>query len=174
MESGIEYIDRSFINFRTFEFGPGGHHCFQWIAIKNYKFDNVEMADQQLIAAVMKTVEYRDDYVGGGVDPQGIVHGPYLLSGLSVDSYSASNGQRAVQILKGWLEACGEMPPTLRSAVQKLVVDRLEAPCSTIYTLDDLPNRLRSDFSDIHQAFHEFVIIDRARLELLLVVATDD
>lgn len=83
MDELVTFRESQFINFRDYEFDGGAHHLYRWMVIKTYDLASAISDDKAVIAGVIGSVEYRDDYVGGGVDPDGDVHGPYWLTSIS-------------------------------------------------------------------------------------------
>ncbi|AFU05060.1 hypothetical protein O3I_035565 [Nocardia brasiliensis ATCC 700358] len=169
----VDYRERLFTNFREFEFGAGGSHCFQWIDSKEFALAAAEADDREVLSDLIASVEYRDDYVGGGIDPSGIRHGPYWLDRISSEAYAAIDESAVIELLERWLHGCGSIPDQLREEIQREVVGPVRTATSR-YVLEDLGVSAINDYGDLHREFHEIVLIDRRGRRVLLVVMTDD
>ncbi|QIS05971.1 hypothetical protein F5X71_29940 [Nocardia brasiliensis] len=66
MERVVEYTGRLFINFREFEFEDGHSHCYRWIDAKQYALTTSGSDDRTILADLIASAAYRDDYVGSG------------------------------------------------------------------------------------------------------------
>ena len=169
----IRYNDSLFINFRDFDFGEEGNPCRQWIDIKKFDILVPTAEDQEVLTALIDNEYFRDDYIGGGVDPEGTRHGPFWTSHISPSSYEQRDQHSVADILNAWLARCGVLPPALVRAVD----DRVIGPAihaSSVYVLRKLDAAAINDYGFIHTEFHEIVLIDRSSNSLLLVVAADD
>ncbi|WP_433663190.1 hypothetical protein ACQPW1_14245 [Nocardia sp. CA-128927] len=133
----------------------------------------VEVDDRATLDALINQVEYRDDYVGGGVDPAGTRHGPYWLDRLSPDVYEPVTGQNVVEIVREWLAECGTVPRELEDTIQRQVFDSVMGSANS-YVLRDLDKSAINDYGDVHTEFHEIVVIDRTAQKVRLIVASDD
>ncbi|MFI6214294.1 hypothetical protein ACIBCD_20090 [Nocardia brasiliensis] len=169
----VNYRERFFTNFREFDFGAGGRHCFQWIDSKEFALAAAEAADRAILSELIASVEYRDDYVGGGVDPRGIRHGPYWLDRISSGSFTAIEEHIVIDILSQWMQGCGSIPNQLREAIRRRVIEPVHSATSR-YLLEDLGAAAVNDYGDLHREFHEIVLIDRPGRRVLLVVMSDD
>ncbi|WP_141692189.1 hypothetical protein [Nocardia brasiliensis] len=132
-----------------------------------------EADDREVLSDLIASVEYRDDYVGGGIDPSGIRHGPYWLDRISSEAYAAIDESAVIELLERWLHGCGSIPDQLREEIQREVVGPVRTATSR-YVLEDLGVSAINDYGDLHREFHEIVLIDRRGRRVLLVVMTDD
>ncbi|MFD6394797.1 hypothetical protein [Nocardia sp. NPDC060259] len=162
-----------FINFRDYDFEPGGRHCFQWVDVRTFIIPDSAVNDDAVIDGVLRAVEYRDDYVGGGIDVDGIRHGPYWISSLSPSSFDLIDHNGAVDILDRWLQNCGPVPTTLSEELKSSVNDAL-AGADSVYLLKDLGDSAINDYGNLHVEFHELLAIDRNTKLVSLIVLTDD
>ncbi|MFD4434148.1 hypothetical protein [Nocardia sp. NPDC058497] len=169
----MKYIGMKFINFRDYDFEPGGRHCFQWVDVRTFMIPDSAANDDAVIDEVLRTVEYRDDYVGGGIDVDGIRHGPYWISSLSPSSFDLIDHKDAVDVLDRWLQNCGLVPAALRAELGSSVNDAL-AGADSIYLLKDLGDSAKNDYGNLHMEFHELMAIDRSAKVVSLIVLTDD
>ncbi|MEU4126757.1 hypothetical protein [Streptomyces virginiae] len=80
---------------------------------------------QELLSALIGHEQFRDDYAGGGVLPEGSRHGPYWLRLVVPDVYEAVSRERSADILWGWVNQFGEVPGELEADLQEEVFDRL-------------------------------------------------
>lgn len=85
--AGLRYQDCSLLNFGDFDFGPGGSSCYQWVETKRFQITAAPTNDRELLRSLVSTEQFRDGYIGAGVEPAGTVHGPYNLDRISPDSY---------------------------------------------------------------------------------------
>lgn len=169
----IRYDDSLFINFRDFDFGAEGNPCRQWIDIKEFDILVPTAEDQEVLAALIDNEYFRDDYIGGGVDPDGTRHGPFWTVHISPSSYERQDHHSVADILNAWLAKCGALPPALVRAVDDRVIDP-SIHATSVYVLRKLDSAAINDYGFIHTEFHEIVLIDRSSNILLLVVAADD
>ncbi|WP_051756606.1 hypothetical protein [Nocardia sp. NRRL WC-3656] len=173
MDELVTFRESQFINFRDYEFDGGAHHLYRWIVIKTYDLASAISDDKAVIAGVIGSVEYRDDYVGGGVDPDGDVHGPYWLTSISPDSYLLRDGSTFHRILDEWLGMGGVIPSGLRSVIDE-ALRPLYDPSISCYELPRLSDSALNDYADIHSKYHEFLFISRNEKKAVLLVASDD
>ncbi|UGT60879.1 hypothetical protein [Nocardia asteroides] len=169
----LEYRTQSFINFRDFDFDDRGKHRFRWIDIKKFAFELTEWDDRLILQALIANPEFPDDYVGGGVDREGLRHGPYWRASITPEAYRKIDTVSALDIFGGWLSGCGVIPAELDSAIAREVRDPMRTADSR-YLLRELGSSASNDYGDIHIEFHEFVLISEVEKSVLLVVATDD
>lgn len=78
MDNGLAHEESVFINFRRYVPDPK-EHGFRWVDIKQLRFSAESLDDRGLLAALIGHEQFRDDYAGGGVLPDGPRHGPYWL-----------------------------------------------------------------------------------------------
>ncbi|OXR39650.1 hypothetical protein B7C42_08281 [Nocardia cerradoensis] len=129
--------------------------------------------EKAVIADVIDSVEYRDDYVGGGVDPHGNVHGPYWLTSITPDCYLPRDRSAIRSVLDEWLAIGGALPSVLRSAID-VALRPLHDPAISCYELPRLSDSAINDYADIHNEYHEFLLISRNEKTAVLLVASDD
>jgi hypothetical protein len=129
--------------------------------------------DRGLLAALIGHEQFRDDYAGGGVLPEGLRHGPYWLRLITPDLYESISHEKAVQILREWVDPLWDVPAELKADLQRDVFARLAA-ADGIYCLSELDDEAVHDWGRVHDYFHEFVLIDRSAGRITLIVAADD
>ncbi|WP_147404062.1 hypothetical protein [Nocardia panacis] len=171
--TAIDYTGQSFINFRDFEFEEEGRHRFRWIDSKKFDLLRPDLDDKFVLGALIAHPQFLDDYVGGGLDPEGLRHGPYWLSRISPDTYRKVDNATALDVLEQWISGCGMIPESLRVEIDHKVLDPVRE-ATACYLLRTLDNTAANDYADIHNEFHEIVLIDRGTRRILLIVATDD
>ncbi|MFR9751404.1 hypothetical protein ACL02S_10245 [Nocardia sp. 004] len=169
----LEYDGKSLINFRNFEFDSGSSHCYQWIDLKRFTISMPEADDHAILAALIGSTEFRDDYIGGGIDQEGICHGPYWRNRIDPDTYDQVDTTAAADLLERWMARCGSIPPALKDLVEKQVLEPIRRSTSR-YILGKLDESAVNDYGFIHTEFHELFLIDRASNSTLLLVAADD
>ncbi|MFF5020087.1 hypothetical protein [Streptomyces sp. NPDC001165] len=172
MDNGLAHEGSAFINFRHYVRDPR-EHGFRWVDIKQLRFSAESLDDRGLLAALIGHEQFRDDYAGGGVLPDGPRHGPYWLRWITPDLYEAISQERAVQILREWVDPLWDPPSELEADLQREVFNRLAA-ADGIYYLGELGDEAIHDWGPVHDCFHEFVLIDRSAGQITLVVAADD
>ncbi|MFF6881401.1 hypothetical protein ACFY9S_39840 [Streptomyces sp. NPDC012474] len=172
MDNGLAHEESAFINFRRYVPDPK-EHGFRWVDIKQFRFSAESVADRGLLAALIGHEQFRDDYAGGGVLPDGPRHGPYWLRLITPGLYESISQERAVQILREWVDPLWGVPTELEADLQREVFARLAA-ADGIYHLSELGDEAIHDWGRVHDYFHEFVLIDRSAGRITLIVAADD
>ncbi|MFJ9776387.1 hypothetical protein ACIRVF_34995 [Kitasatospora sp. NPDC101157] len=168
----LAFIERSFVNFRDHSFPDGSGHGFRWVDLKSFRFPR-DCRDPELLTAVVTHEEFRDDYAGGGVGPDGLRHGPYWLGAVSLDGYQPVSRDKAALVLKEWANQYGSLPGSLEDALDATLRMTVSS-ASRLYCLRDLGSGAFHDWGGVHGDFHEFVAIDDNRQVLTLLVAADD
>ncbi|WP_039828329.1 hypothetical protein [Nocardia testacea] len=169
----LEYEGTSFINFRDFDFPEGGNPSRQWIDIKQFTITAPPPADRDLLSALIGDQQFRDDYIGGGVDPQGTRHGPYWIDRITPDSYTPASADSVIALVTRWVDQCGIVPDALRQAIDQEVFGPART-ATHIVTLPRLDASAVNDYGFIHNEFHEIIRIDTVGRTLRLTVAADD
>ncbi|WP_225637152.1 hypothetical protein [Streptomyces solaniscabiei] len=172
MDNWLAHEGSAFINFRHYVPDPK-EHGFRWVDIKQFRFSAASVDDAELLDALIEHEQFRDDYAGGGVLPEGTRHGPYWLRLIAPGLYGLTSQQKTLQFLREWVNPLGDAPTELATALQREVFDRVAA-AGGIYYLSELGDEAIHDWGRVHEHFHEFVLIDRAAGQLALVVAADD
>jgi hypothetical protein len=172
MDNWLAHEGSAFVNFRHYVADPK-EHGFRWVDIKQFRFSAAFVDDTELLGALIEHEQFRDDYAGGGVLPEGTRHGPYWLRLITPGLYELISQEKAVQILRNWVDPLWDAPTELETDLQREVSDRLAAS-GGIYYLSELGDEAIHDWGRVHEHFHEFVLIDRAGGQLTLVVAADD
>ena len=161
----------TFLNFRDHLFGADSAHSYRWIDLRAFVFPDGP-ADQLLVGLLAAT-DYRDDYVGGGVDPAGRVHGPYHLAAITPAAFAIVDTATADAIVDRWLHLHGPIPPGLAAEIDTTVY-RILHRADTIHVLEDPGAHARHDYGWIHTEFHELVAIGPGPGEVTLIVLADD
>ena len=172
MEPVIAYLDKTFINFRSFAFDGPHDHGYRWVDIKRFRLSTAPPTDEFVLRFLISADQFADDYAGGGMESVGEIHGPYRLDRITPDSYEHLDATAAIGVLDGWARQHGSLPAPLAKALE----EQLYAPIRTatgLYRLKELGEDEWHDFV-VHGEFYELVVIDRARCTLSLVVAADD
>ncbi|MEV6138788.1 hypothetical protein AB0L63_22535 [Nocardia sp. NPDC051990] len=171
--NALDYSGQSFINFRDFDFGESGRHRFRWVDSKKFELLRSDLDDSSVLGALIAHPQFPDDYVGGGIDREGLRHGPYWLNRISPNTYQKVDNATVVDVFDQWISGCGIIPESLQIEIDRQVLDPVRA-ATVCYLLRKLDNTAANDYADIHNEFHEIVLIDRAARRVLLIVATDD
>ncbi|MFI8793423.1 hypothetical protein [Streptomyces sp. NPDC055105] len=172
MDNRLAHEESSFINFRRYVPDPK-EHGYRWVDIKQLRFPAESVDDRGLLASLIGHEQFRDDYAGGGVLPDGLRHGPYWLRSITPDLYEFISQETAVQILWEWVDPLGDVSTELEADLQREVFARLAAT-DGIYYLRELGDEAIHDWGRVHDYFHEFVVIDRSAGRITLIVAADD
>ncbi|MET8809195.1 hypothetical protein [Streptomyces sp. NPDC004546] len=172
MANELVHEGSAFLNFRHY-FPDPKEHGFRWVDVKQLRFSAGSIDDRELVAALIGHEQFRDDYAGGGVLPEGLRHGPYWLRLITPDVYEPISQEKAVQILREWVDPLWDVPTKLEEDLQREVLDRLAA-ADGIYYLSELGDEAIHDWGRVHDYFHEFVLTDRSTRQITLIVAADD
>ncbi|MEF3113830.1 hypothetical protein [Streptomyces chrestomyceticus] len=70
MDNWLAHEESAFINFRCYLPDPK-EHGFRWVNIKQLRFSAESVDDRGLLTALIGHEQFRDDYAGGGVLPEG-------------------------------------------------------------------------------------------------------
>jgi hypothetical protein len=169
----LTYSGNTFINFRDHAFSDSGAHGYRWINIKKFRLPADASQDRDVLAALIADIQFRDDYAGGGVEPDGTRHGPYWRRNVTDDAYRAVTEDEAAQALRSWADQHGPLPRMLEDVLVREVAPVIRAATSC-YELLDLGRDAFHDWGGVHIDFHEFIVIDRPKSTLALLVAADD
>ncbi|WP_372411365.1 hypothetical protein [Streptomyces luteireticuli] len=172
MNNRLAHEESTLINFRHYAPDPK-EHGFRWVDIKQLRFSAESVDDRELLAALIGHEQFRDDYAGGGVLPDGPRHGPYWLRLITPALYESIGEEKAVQILQNWSDLLRDVPTELEADLQQEVFARLAA-ADSIHYLGELGDEAIHDWGRVHDYFHEFVLIDRSAGRITLIVAADD
>ncbi|WP_405496120.1 hypothetical protein [Nocardia sp. NBC_00511] len=150
---------------------------YHWVSLKAFTI-TASRSDKDLIAAMIRHPQYRDNYAGGGPDDQSSpsLHGPYRLDLISADSFIHLSSTTAQLSLRQWAERASR---TVSATVQT-ELDRLVYPVltnSAVFELPSLGQDAQHDWGGVVGAingFHELVAINRPGRVMTLVVAADD
>ncbi|MFE4695668.1 hypothetical protein ACFRIC_01125 [Streptomyces sp. NPDC056738] len=173
MQNELTHEDSTFINFRHYKFADSGSHAFRWVDIKRLRLPAESVEDRALLATLIAHEQFRDDYAGGGVQPEGLRHGPYWLSAMAPEVYESVGRETSDRILREWANQFGDAPAALAADLERAVFERLAA-AERIYHLRELGEESFHDWGGVHTEFHEFVLIDRSAGQITLLVAADD
>ncbi|AWS46907.1 hypothetical protein [Streptosporangium sp. 'caverna'] len=170
MQEVLTYQDHLFVNFSDFHFEG---HGYRWVDIKRFGLPRPDTDDAHLLAELIGHEQYRDDYAGGGVDIDGVRHGPYWLRNLSPTAYAHVDEVDAKAIFRRWAEQYGELPTVLSARLER-EVHPLISGATGRHQLKNIGREAFHDWGGIHDEFHELILIDRVAETLSLLVAADD
>lgn len=173
VQNKLTHEGSTFINFRNYKFQDSRSHAFRWVDIKRLRLPAESVGDKELLAALIGHEQFRDDYAGGGVLPEGLRHGPYWVSAVTPNVYEAVGREWSALILWEWANQFEDVPANLATELQREVFDLLAA-AERIYYLSELGDEAIHDWGRVHSDFHEFVLIDRSSGQITLLVAADD
>jgi hypothetical protein len=169
---------------------------YTWVDIRRFRILDAASGDTVLLAALIQHPQYRDDYLGKGLEAaaDGERHGPYWLSAIGPEAFQPIQADDGRLLLQRWAdESVSHAISMYDSAIEhgirpadprpspEVFQERLDArvyPClvGDIVQLPDMRDQAEHDYGWILglQGFHEFLAIDREAGTLTLVVATDD
>ncbi|MGW0099742.1 hypothetical protein [Nocardia sp. NPDC003354] len=145
----------------------------KWVHISPYALTTPGSSDPDIIAAVMNSVPYRNGHVGGGVDPNGTIHGPYRIECISPQDYEPMAAGDAIERFNRWVATHTSDSAALTVLLSAEVRRRL-SEADAVYVLRDLGDSAVCDYGRIHDEFNEFLTIDRASGNVAVIVASDD
>jgi hypothetical protein len=163
----LVYVGDVFINFRN--------HTYQWVRIKLFELPT-EADDKEVLASLIRHVRYRDSYAAPEFEDAKTIHGPYWLSAIDSGVFSPALAADAKALLRTWAEYAAPLPDGRRQEMERELYPRIREATSR-YQLPDLRGTAEHDWgSTVGSAtgFFEFVLINRAKGSLALVVASDD
>ncbi|MFF6906705.1 hypothetical protein ACFY9Q_12245 [Streptomyces sp. NPDC012389] len=173
MQNELTHEGGAFINFRNYTFQDSKSPAFRWVDVKRLRFPGGSVGDTELLAALIGHEQFRDDYAGGGVLPDGLRHGPYWVRAVTPDVYESVDREKSDRILREWANRFEDVPADLARDLQREMFDPL-AVAGHIYHLGELGDEAIHDWGGVHTDFHEFVLIDRSAERITLLVAADD
>ncbi|MFD4370955.1 hypothetical protein [Streptomyces sp. NPDC058486] len=173
MGGTLTHEGSAFVNFRHHTFAERYAHAYRWADVKRFRLPDPSATDRDLLAALIAHEQFRDDYAGGGVDPDGIRHGEYWLRLVTPEAYERIDRERAARLLETWAGQHGPVPGSLAEALRREVYDAL-AEADAVHHLTGLGEDAYHDWASVHGEFHELVLVDRRAGRLTLVVAADD
>jgi len=165
-------VDLRFVGGRLVHMPVG---TYAWVDIKQFTYRRGE--DRQVLAALLGHREYRDHYAGGLVDEQSEhdLHGPYRLAALSAASFTPVTEAQAHTMLESWLSGWDS---SVVSQMRALLVGEVYPLLAggSVYQLPDLRSDAGHDWGWVVglSGFYEFVVLDRGRGKLTVVVVSDD
>lgn len=155
---------------------------YMWVTTKRFSVD-LTATDREMIEDLMSHRAFRVTFCGdelGPAEPSAEdVHGPFLLSRISPDHYRQTDPSAAGAAIHGWANDQDWTPPyqgqseetmdALRTSIYSLLRR------GTVYELAGLSDEDKWEFSFVGGiGYLEFVVIDRERAELHLIVCADD
>ncbi|MEV7535064.1 hypothetical protein [Streptomyces hydrogenans] len=173
MSTTLVHEPGAFVNFRHFAFAEPCAHGFRWLDVKRFRLAGACDDDRDLLAELIAHEQFRDDYAGGGVDPEGTRHGEYWLRCVTPGAYEPIDRERAARLLDAWAEQHGPVPRRLAEALRREAHDAL-ATADSVHHLNGLGEDEYHDWASVHGEFHELVLVDRKAGRLTLLVAADD
>ncbi|MET8293860.1 nucleotidyltransferase domain-containing protein [Streptomyces sp. NPDC005180] len=163
----------AFLNFRTYPAGEEWGHGFRWLHTKRFRLPAAPVTDARLLAALLSHEQFRDDYAGGGVLPQGRRHGSFWRRLITPAAYEPVTSDAAARLLRTWADQFGPVPEALGADLRKEAFACLAA-AGTVLHLTGVGEDDFHDWGGVHGEFHELVAIDRTAGHLTLLVAADD
>ncbi|MGW3373687.1 hypothetical protein [Streptomyces hydrogenans] len=173
MGTTLVHEGAAFVNFRDHAFARPHAHAYRWLDVKRFRIPSEEVPDRDLLAALIAHEQFRDDYAGGGVEPEGTRHGEYWLRCVTPEAYEQIDRERATRLLDAWAEQYGPVPRPLAEVLRHEAYDAL-ATADSVHHLNGLGEDEYHDWASVHGEFHELVLVDRAAGRLTLLVAADD
>lgn len=168
-EETLVYQGEVFINFRN--------HAYQWVSINIFELSG-DVDDREALTLLVRHVRYRDSYNGTGDKDMETIHGPYKLTAITPESFCPASAEEIETLIRTWAEYAAPLPDSRRVEMERELYPRLRESTSS-YQLPDLRDTAQHDEgwgSSVGSAtgFFEFVLIDRPKRSVALVVASDD
>jgi hypothetical protein len=166
-EESLVYQGDVFINFRN--------HTYQWVSIKLFEL-SADAHDNEVLATLIRHVRYRDSYAQSGFSDAKTIHGPYWLSAIEPGLFSPVLVADAEALIRTWAEYAAPLPDGRRGEMERELYPRIREATSR-YQLPDLRDAAEHEWGHTVGSitgFFEFVLIDRNKGTLALVVASDD
>jgi len=163
----IQFVDRTFINFKD--------QTYRWIDIKRFQYKCDPVDSKILLSILIADRHYRDSYdlENSHIEDSKTIHGPYLLSRISVASFDRADIEGVKTSLNKFCEYAGVLPAKeVTRRIKRDVFDQVRR-ATGVYRLRRLQNA-KHDRGWVLDEFREFVIIDGVQKELLLVVGAID
>lgn len=168
-EEVLVYAGHVFINFRN--------HTYQWVSIKLFELP-ADADDNEVLALLTRHIRYRDSYNGTGDEDMKTIHGPYHLSAITPESFLSVSAADIETLIRTWAEYAAPLPDPCRTEMDRDLYPRVREAASS-YQLMDLRNTAQQDEGwgtsvGSVTGFFEFVLINREKRTVALVVASDD
>jgi hypothetical protein len=166
-EKSLVYLGDVFINFRN--------HTYQWVLIKVFELP-ANADDHDVLVLLTSHVRYRDSYAAPEFEDAKTIHGPYWLSAIDSGVFSPVSAADAEALIRTWAEYAAPLPDGRREEMEHELYPRIREATSR-YQLPDLRDTAEHDWGKTvgsATGFFEFVLINRDKGTLALVVASDD
>ena len=166
-EESLVYRGDVFVNFRN--------HTYQWVLIKLFDLP-ANADDSEILALLTHHVRYRDSYAASEFSDAKTIHGPYWLSAIDSGVFSPVAAMDAEALIRTWAEYAAPLPDGRREEMEHELYPRIREATSQ-YQLPDLRDTAEHDWGSTVGSitgFFEFVLINRDKRSLALVVASDD
>ncbi|WP_418955512.1 hypothetical protein [Streptomyces tritici] len=174
MEYALTHEGTAFLNFRHYPFRGAYAHAYRWVDVKRLRLPAEPRTDRELLTALIAHEQFRDDYAGGGVEPDGIRHGPYWLSRVTPEAYEPIAAEAAERALRDWADQYEPVPEELAADLRRETSSDTWPTADGVYRLSGLGEDAYHDWGPVHGEYHEFVVLDRRARRLTLLVAADD
>lgn len=168
-DSTLTYIDETVIVF--------ANNTYQFIVLREFDLPAGEsLDDRDVLTALIANRHYRGSFVGTG-DGDDTIHGNYQVRAITAESFLPVSATDAESLLHTWAEYTSVLPDGVRTAIERDVYPRINK-ATAVFQLPKLPpeaweTEWRLALGNA-TGFHEFVLIDRARGVVTLLIATDD
>jgi hypothetical protein len=155
---------------------------FMWIRLTHFAIETVQ-DDRSLLASLIASPGYAHDYASPfdaeAVVTEPAIHGRWWRSNIHVELFEPWTAMDAESLLQGWADDQEWTDPNYR---QPLAVQRRLQDVYALLRSGDLYKLRNPGAGDEHEygfvtggmGFHEFVVIERSRRGLHVVVASDD
>jgi hypothetical protein len=155
---------------------------FMWIRLTHFAIETAE-DDRSLLASLIASPAYAQDYTGSSdfaavVTGEPAVHGRWWRSSIHPELFTPWTASDAESLIQDWTgnwtyDLDYRPPPAVQRRLQD-VYDLLRS--GDLYKLDNPGAENEHEFGCVTggMGFHEFVVIDRNRRSVHVVVASDD
>jgi hypothetical protein len=147
---------------------------YQWIDVQIFAFPTA-IDDAAVMGLLIRHVRYRHGYANPEYRDAKIIHGPYWLEAISVESFSPVSPVSAEALITTWANYDAAVPASDYPVLDKQVYGPIR-DASSVYQLADLRETAEHDWGYVVglTGFHEFVVINSHTGRLTLIVASDD
>jgi hypothetical protein len=166
-DESLVYLGDVFINFRN--------HTYQWVSIKLFELP-ADADDNEVLASLIRHVRYRDSYAAPDFEDAKTIHGPYWLSEIDSGVFCPVLAADAEALIRTWAEYAAPLPDGRREEMEHDLYARIREATSR-YQLPDLRDTAEHDWGSTVGSitgFFEFILLNRNKGSLALVVASDD
>jgi hypothetical protein len=154
-----------------------GECGYDWVDVKQFSFTPPNAATEALLSALLADPAYRDHYAAPAEHDQGehTLHGPYRVEAITAASFHECAVDEPIQTIRQFARRdATEREAEARVAKVDAKIEPLLRGATRALRLLELDESGQHDWGWVIDDFTEFVVIDDATADLLLVVAGED